>query len=395
MLKRNNKSEEFLVIFMTFFIFAGYYIGLTIILASGFKEFSRFYSLPLRVVSFLVAIFYIFQYKRNNVKIRIPDFLISFLFLFYIIKVLYTENSVVQFKLLRSWYEYIFYFLLFNYGIYLFFRNIDVKKHLSTIVNTLLFSGFLLGIVVILFYKEFLFASEIGRFGSNIENNEEVVLSPLAIAYSGALNVSLLVSIFFQKFKKYSFILKIYYITNFLLSMFLFVLGSTRGAFIVVILAILLFIYAQKGMKKVKYIFYIIPIVPLFFLYLNYTESSLLERLTNTVESQDSSGRDVLWSDALYEFGLHPIFGGKIEVSGIYPHNILLEILMGMGIVGFVLFIFFVIISMKSVKLNNMSIYIYIIFVNGFFQYMFSGALYASIILFFAMGLFNGYKYGK
>src|SRR5690606_33577987 len=150
---------------------------------------------------------------------------------------------------------------------------LNIKKYLNLIIRTILFSGFLLSIIVILFYKDVLFASQVGRFGSTIENSSEEVLSPIAIAYSGALNICLMLPLIFKNFNSYSFFKKIYYLTNFLLSMFLFVMGSTRGAFIVVILSVILYVYSQSGFKKIKYLIYLLPIVPLFYLYLEYTGS--------------------------------------------------------------------------------------------------------------------------
>lgn len=392
----NSKSiEKFLVGFMTFFIFAGYYVGLTIILSSGNVELSRFYSVPLRVLQFFIGIVYLLNYKKNNIIIRSADWWMFILFIFYALKVIYTELVLVKVPLNSKWYEYILYFLFFNYSVFLFFRNLDVRKYLNYIVNVLLFSGFLLGCIVIIFYRDILFVSQVGRFGVTIDDNEDALLSPLAVAYSGALNVSLLIPFLLDGYKKCGKLLKVYYVLNFLLSMFLFVMGSTRGAFVVVIICLILYILSQKGTTKIKYLLYIIPIIPLFYLFLDLTGSSLLNRLSDTIEKQDSSGRDVLWIEAFEEFVKNPLFGGKIEVSGFYPHNIILEILMGMGILGLFIFVMIFFNTIKNLKLDSKSIYLYILLINGLFMNMFSGSLYTAIILFSGIGMLNGYKYGK
>lgn len=388
------KLISYLVIFMSFFIYGGYYAGLALILSSGNELLSKFYTLPIRIVSFLIAIAFILNKTSKTISIRKIDFLVFVFFAFYVLKVLYTGFVTGKGDLRYVWYYYIMYFLLFNYSVYLFFRNLDVKKYLGLIVETLLISGFILALVVIIFYRDVLFASEVGRFGNTVKS-ETAVLSPLAVAYTGALNVCLLIPYISQNFNQASFKKKLYLILNFLLSMFLFVMGATRGAFVVVILSLFFFLYSQQGLKKLKYLLLLIPLVPLFFIYLDYTGSALLSRLTSTVENSDSSGRDVLWADAWQEFSNYPFLGGKIEVSGIYPHNIVLETLMGLGIVGLFIFLLIFLLSFKNVRLNNSTIYLYIIFINGFFQNMFSGGLYMAIILFFTLGMFNGYKYGK
>src|SRR5690606_35516308 len=147
-----------------------------------------------------------------------------------------------------------------------------------------------LGIIIILFYQNVLFASQVGRFGATVEGSDADIISPLAVAYSGALNVSLLLPYIINNFKGQKLLYKIYYLANFLMSMFLFVMGATRGAFVVVIISIFVFVISQYGIKKIKYILYIIPLVPIFFIYLEYTGSSLLKRITSSVENQDSSG---------------------------------------------------------------------------------------------------------
>lgn len=78
---KNTKLEIFLVVFMTFFIFAGYYVGLTLILATGNVQYSRYYSVPLRILQFLIAIIYILNYKNNNIQIRSVDWC---MFIFFI-----------------------------------------------------------------------------------------------------------------------------------------------------------------------------------------------------------------------------------------------------------------------------------------------------------------------
>lgn len=388
------KLISYLVIFMSFFIYGGYYAGLALVLSTGNALLSKLYTLPIRGISFLIALAFILNRANKTINIRKIDFLIFLFFAFYVLKVLYTGFIVSKGELRNVWYYYILYFLLFNYSVFLFFRNLDIKKYLGLIIETILISGFVLALVVIIFYRDVLFASQVGRFGNTVKS-ENVVLSPLAVAYTGAMNVCLLIPYISQNFNKASFKKKFYLISNFLLSMFLFVMGATRGAFVVVILSLLFFLYSQQGLKKLKYLLLLIPLVPMFFLYLDYTGSALLSRLTNTVENSDSSGRDILWADAWKEFVNYPFLGGKIEVSGIYPHNIILEIMMAMGIVGLILFILILIQSFSKIRINNSTIYIFIIFINALFQYMFSGSIYLAIILFFALGLFNGYKYGE
>jgi len=170
----------------------------------------------------------------------------------------------------------------------------------------------------------------------------------------------------------------------------IFALGSTRGAFLALILSILFYIMSSRG-AKIKYILLIALFIPVFFYILNLTGSNLLDRTSNAVNQGDSSGRNVLWQAAIDEFVNFPILGGRIEVSGIYPHNIFLEVAMGMGVVGLFLFIFLIInsvIKFYSLKFDY-KVFVYIFFINALCQHLFTGAFWGSILLFFSLGLMN------
>src|SRR5690606_15898431 len=113
----------------------------------------------------------------------------------------------------------------------------------------------------------------------------------------------------------------------------------------------------------------------------------------SSVEEGDSSGRGPLWAAAVEEFVEYPFFGGRIEVSGTYPHNIFLEILMATGIIGFILFMIIFFGSVKkgfsSARSNNIYVIPFLIFICGISQHMFTGALWGAITLFAALGMFN------
>lgn len=385
------KLERRLIMFMSFFIFGGYQAGLGLILSSGFIVLSKLYTVPLRVSGLLITGYYIKRYRRYIIN-SADRWLILFCML-YFFKALYTANLNPS-NLSKPWYSFVFFLLLFGITIYFFFRSIPVKKYMDLIVRSVVFSGFVLAFVVIVFYRDVLFSSGVGRFGATTETEGDmVILSPLAIAYTGALNVSLLIPYIVQSFERgsgKSLVFKLYLMANFCLSMFVFVLGSTRGALLAVLLSVVLFVVGSKGFSKVKYMLLSLLMIPVFLIYLDYTGSSLLSRTQTTVDSRDF-GRGELWIEAWNEFAGNPIFGGLLEVSGQYPHNIVLEILMATGIAGFMAFFCFVLSSVYKVPIKQ-NVFAYIVLANALAQHMFTGAVYTAVILFFALGLINGSK---
>ena len=379
---------NFIIKYYSFFLYSGYYIGLELILFTGNKALSRFYTLPIRLVfPFLVLILIRYNGRIHTNK---NTFLLFFLFLYYLVKVLLTENRSDAF-LSRLWFEYIMYFVIFCMSTFVFFSNIDLKKFLPTVIETILFSGFLLSISTIYLYKDVLF-SGVGRismlkYESGMEDSD--IISPLALAYGAALNLSLIVP-YFKIYSDRKLLTKIYLILNGILSLIIFSLGSTRGALIAFVLSILYYIISTKK-SKLKNIFIATLCTPIFIYIIELSGSNLLTRTANSINEGDSSGRSSLWDAAVTEFKNYPIFGGRIEVSGIHPHNIFLEVGMGMGTIGLILFLCLLVSSIiKATQIKgDYKVFIYVIFINAISQHLFTGSFWGSILLFFSLGLMN------
>lgn len=383
-----NLVKNFIIKYYSFFLFSGFYVGLEVILFTGNEALSRIYTIPVRLV---FPIFVLIMIKANGKFHTNKNTLLVFLlFAYYLVKVLMSANRYDA-VLSRSWFEYILYFLIYCLSTFLFFSNISLNKFLPTVIKTTLFSGFLLSITTIYLYYDVLF-SGLGRINMlQYEEgmNESEIISPLALAYGAALNLSLIIP-YYKIYANRKFITKIYLVLNCILSLLIFALGATRGALIALILSILYYIFSAKG-SKVKNVIITAIFIPIFIYIMDLSGSNLISRTSNTINEGDSSGRDSLWTATINEFTTYPIFGGRIEVSGIYPHNIFLEVAMSMGIIGLFLFLWLIIGSIKKVNLlkNEFKIIITIIFINAISQHMFTGAFWGSILLFFSLGLMN------
>jgi O-antigen ligase len=124
----------------------------------------------------------------------------------------------------------------------------------------------------------------------------------------------------------------------------------------------------------------------------NYFESALwrISLLFNSDFHVASSGRDVLYNNALAQIKEHPILGSGIgsyaEKAGeyIYPHNIILEILLDFGFIGLIFFVPIIIyLFLRTVKILNQNDISYNIlgffFLNSFIKLMFSGSYLADL----------------
>jgi O-antigen ligase len=171
--------------------------------------------------------------------------------------------------------------------------------------------------------------------------------------------------------------------------LFYFFLGSSRGSVVVMLLAFVI-ILIRNGSKVGLWIMISISIVGISSLS-RALNTSVFQRSLESIASGESSGRNVHWSHAINEFSKSPLFGGRIELNGIYPHNIFLEVLMSTGLIGFIGFSFLIFLGwgliIRITRTSPHYLWIYLSFIVGFVMHFFSSSLYQSVLLFFPLGI--------
>ena len=390
--------DKKLVYFVTFFSFSGYYVGLAFVSFFGLQQFSRFYSIPIRLLTSLFMVIVIinnlrhFKYNKKNNEL-------VYLAIFFLFWGLYFTNifrAFNKYELRLNVLEYIFYSLNFVILPFIMFYTMSIKQYKDVIMNALMTSGFVLGIVSIYFYFDYLMLG-IGRLSMIQYVDDEVqTLSPLALSYAGSLTIVLAI----YKLIYYSnpFREKLFFYTTLLVSIFMFYIGASRGSVIALLVTLPLFLIFSK--KKIM-----ISILGLFFItFLGfgaiYTGSSVFTRTENIaidIDSGSSSGsRIYLWKEAYSHFETSIFFGDRIElISGAYPHNILLEILMATGILGFVLFIIVLFrgfsLGFLLAKYDFKNLWMILYLILGVIKHMFSGALWNATLLFIPLGIIFAY----
>ena len=387
-----------LVFFISFFAYSGYYAGLAILFAFGLGGLSRYYSIPIRL-SLLLAMIYLIKQNITRVNFKkfpniIPLFIIFWCF--YFIKILYTENTVTDNSLGRTWPEYIFYSLSFAIFPFITFTLLSLNKYRNTIVNGFIMSGFILGLVGIYLYGSLL-TSGIGRINLITYQTGESVLNPLSLSYSGALTIVLCIYklVIVGGLKKSE---KIYLLVTIGLSFAMFLLGSSRGSIVALAFTLPLFIAYSSRTIKVKLIATSIIITPLILWAITASGSNIFERVSNT-SKDGGGGRNYLWTNAFSHFLEYPIFGGRIEIGGIYPHNLILEILMATGIIGAILILPILFngfrIAFIRIKKNKADLFLLLILIQGFTQHFFSGSFATATLVFLPLGMAYSLYYNK
>lgn len=384
-----------IVSIISFFVFSGFYAVLALIIALGLTNSSRLITVPLRVVTTVLMLYVItkvvYRVKVGNYKKWILFVFCTFWFI-YILKVL--QNSSAGVHLYRNWFEYIFYAANFCILPFIMFMLIDFKKYSHTILNSLIFSGFLMGIVSLFLYRNILTAG-VGRISmAKYSGFESPTLSPLALSYAGTLTIVLCIYVllFYKNIsKKY----KIYLYITIFLSAIMFFLGASRGSVVALVLSMPILFYYGNIKNKVRFAFIFILSVPLLIWGALKTGSAVFTRTMKTADGYKINARGELWTNAWTEFVEHPIFGGRIEI-GFYPHNFILETLMATGIIGFVLLLLFLLPAFKRVfmlaSVDKNYIWVFIVLIQGFTQHFFTGAIYTAMLLFFPLGMIFSLK---
>ncbi|SHG36097.1 O-antigen ligase family protein [Flagellimonas flava] len=379
-----------LVFFISFFIYSGYYAGLAIIFSLKMDELSRFYTIPLRIIVVLVMLYIIRKNWRNLLahKLSIYIFLFVVFWIFYILKVLYTENVSFGNQLNNSWFEYIFFALTYVVVPFIAFLSVDFKAYKNVILDAMIFSGFVMGIVSTYIYGALLITG-VGRLSMLTYETGENVLSPLALSYAGALTIVLCIHrlVVIKETSKYQ---KLYLYATIVFAFVMFLLGSSRGSVIALMLTLPLFILYSPLKQKISLIVLTIISTPIVIWAIEASGSNIFERIGNTKEDQ-GSGRQDLWINAFDHFVEYPLIGGRIELDYIYPHNLILEILMSTGIIGFFLIIPVIFkgfkLSFFHTKNDRQNLFVLLIIIQGFIQHFFSAGIYTSTILFVPIAL--------
>lgn len=203
--------------------------------------------------------------------------------------------------------------------------------------------------------------------------------------FVGAAFILLLFSTLSQKYK------------TLLLSILLFGLlySGARGPLVFIFfLLTYYFIRNYKNNNLIKIYFFIFFVITVFFFFfINFSNKRILELLTinDFIKSGGVVVRITLWDIAIKMFLDNYIFGaglGGFETNFYstlgaqlhYPHNIILEVLSELGIIGFILFC--IVFVLTLFKLKNYSIKIFILFLFSFYLALFSKDLSSNPFLF-------------
>ena len=374
-----NQTLFFGIFFLTFL---GYYAILLFLFNSGFSEFSRSVTVPIRVlIMFFILTLVWFNRSNLNSNSAIKWFLVFIGIYCYRLFIEY--NNDVNYYIPVS--DVFMYFLAFCVVPFLGLvtQKIDYKT-LNFVFKSFLYGGLVFSILSIFSYQQFI--GEVARLSES--SIGESVLSPLAMSYSSALTIGIM--LFYFLTNKVSIKLKIFILIIIGISVIPFFLGASRGALIALIVPLILYFVTGKGVMFFLKAIILLAIFTMLLVYLDSElNSGLLDRFLSISEAIDkgesSAIRAVIWNQSFNQFIHSPIIGSTIVVTGwgSYPHNIFIETLQTTGTLGFISIFFLTLKGFKSClhifRNHKKYIWVTIIFIQAFIQNFFSGALYTAV----------------
>lgn len=225
-------------------------------------------------------------------------------------------------------------------------------------------------------------------------------LNSLNIAYFSG---SLMVITLYLSSRIYGFKKKIFFLIGTAISIYGILIAGSRGPLFFTILTCLIYLGFGNYSKRFKFLLYVsvLFLVLLFvFDYTIYTDLISIyaphfgDRLVDTIENNNISGREDFYARGLSQFNKNIYFGDYFALTsgtyaGSYPHNILIESLMTIGLFGSIpLFgLFFICFkrAFKIIKQNQIHSWIALIFIFYFLKGLSSWNLYGSDLLWISM----------
>jgi O-antigen ligase len=249
------------------------------------------------------------------------------------------------------------------------------------------------GVSLMTYYYYGQLIGEVARISQYVSKDENYI-SPLALSYCAVLGITAGLS--FLLTNKVSKMTSIYLILAIFSCFIPFFLGASRGALIAITVPFLLyFLFSLRFTDKIRFVVLSALFLLIVVFSTSYFGTGIFDRmigLSDAIDQGSSSAiRLEMWRYGFVEqFLNNPIFGNSLQLDSVshHPHNIFVEVLLSTGIIGFIPFIGFIVFVFRKIiviiKKRPQYFWLTSVFLIGFMQNMFSGAIWGAS--WFAMG---------
>ncbi len=372
--------------------FVGYQLVTSLFLpaTSDIEGISRTVTIPYRAFALLIAILVIIiNIKKKPLYTPFAFKLFIFYWVMLVLRIFYDLNirSGVNLKETNQLWLYVFGICIAALlSIYKSIAYIDLNKAFNWIL--------ILSTLTLIFT---LFSNQRIYIDSNLittRPNANLALNTIEFGYLGT-TVAIL-SLYFIIKNNTSKLKKIIGILVVVLSVFVMLRAGSRGPLVALIVTIFFFLFVRS-----RNFFIGVAVLGISLLLISFFIDSILEilgnispiiesRLRMTIYDKDLSDRESFYGAAIKAFLESPIWGKQFAIFRSdghysYSHNIILDALMGLGIIGAGAMIFFLVASLKKayliIKRLDDNYWISLIFIQQLFFSMTSGALYHDQLL--------------
>lgn len=376
--------------FVLFFI--GYQLATSILLplSSDIEGISRTVTVPYRGFALLISLIVIALNFRYKQQYKHPALWV-FLFFWFILIIrmyydIYIDSSININNTFQLW--------MYVFGICIP-AIISVMKSIKQIELNTAFKWILylslFTIALTMFSNQILFISANELTGRQDGN---IALNTISYGHLGTMGLTL--SLWALLKQKNSMPTQILLIAFILLSTFAMLRAGSRGP-IASLLIVALFWIFSAGRKIITGLI-LISLVSLIFIlfidqiltFLGYISPIIESRLRDTIYEGDTSNRNPLYIEAIQTFKNNPILGGNFSLKNnsgliIYSHNMFLDALMGLGLIGGTSMLYFLFSAFKKsyqlIKHNDSAMWVALILIQQISASMFSGAFYYNQLL--------------
>lgn len=389
-------TYNFLLLTAIFLSVGGFYFLLLIYAELvGSIASSRQLTIPLRMlIVTLLAAAWIFAPRNDVSLIKIPISLLYLFSLFYMLRI-FLEVISGPVDLYISPVIAVLYISSFVLIPCMVLSTVRIDNFLmERIHNTILFSCVLFSMTSIFFYREWIGAAH--RLSSYHYDN---VLSPLSLSYTAALGIGLAIN---QLLTRDLGLGRAFVsVASILLCCIPLFLGASRGPVLAIVAGVVVVAFLKISIKSVWRIAIVgIGVFAMAFYSSDNLSLALVQRVLSIgsdIQSNSSSAmRLEIWALAADQIGTAPLFGSSLQLDSVafHPHNIFLEVLIATGVVGFLPFIFFLLLAfISSIRVANFSRgneWVVVFFIQSLIANSFSGGVYTADWLALSAGLCFG-----
>ena len=240
-----------------------------------------------------------------------------------------------------------------------------------------------------------------GGFQTELKSTESIV-STINLGYGGSMLFLFGIWGYIRKQEKWSLNM-----VAILIGAIVMVGCQNRGSVVATLFAVAFFFMANRGAtfkKLLDFMFVFVGFIIGFF----YLGDALFGRFTHLWEqlqgaSDQEVGRLEFFYTSMNHFLSSPLYGTSLELQGVsnelgvaYPHNIVLESLISMGIPGGILILFIIYVGLRNAydifRHNPEMGWVCMIFLRGFGESMFSNTAYTLMLFWYGWVMMQANK---